>query len=149
MSTQRSKIIAAVFTALDGAGKPAGLSVVRRTPAAIEADALPRLMVSRVAERTLKGYPNQLRSPLSDRHLTVRLDFWVTDTNDPEEALEPMLAWATATMLSTPAWGGLAMDTTEDSTDWDTEQADMSLGHAWMDFTIRFPTKTADQEQKQ
>src|SRR5665213_3217893 len=123
MATQRSQIIAAVVTALDATGKPGGLSVIRRTSKSAETEDLPRLIVSRVREQTLKAFPNQLRSPLSDRHLTVRLDMWVEDA-DPEEALEPLLAWATAAMLADPAWGNLAMDTTEDSTDWEISEQD-------------------------
>jgi len=161
MSTQRSRIITAVVAALEGPGKPAGLSVVRRTTLAAECDDLPRIMVSRVKELTLKAFPQQLRSPLSDRHLTVRLDLWVSAAEsldaepdpaadpDPEEALEPLLAWATSAMLADASWGGLAIDTTEDATEWEIDDDLSSTGHAWMDFTIRFSTKTADQEQKQ
>jgi hypothetical protein len=140
------------MAALQAEGGPDGLTVVRRTSSPTESDALPRIMVSRVREAVQSVFPNQRVSPLVDRRLTVRLDMWATPVSpvtDPEEAMEPLLAWATAQMTSNPAWSGLAVDTTEDSTEWEINEDVSSIGHAWMDFTIRFPTKTSNQEQKQ
>jgi hypothetical protein len=148
MSTQRSKIIAAVVAALDAAGKPAGLSIATRTKAAMEESDAPRMMVSRAKEQVFKAFPNQPRSPLADRHLTVHLDIWVNDA-EPEEALEPLFAWVTVAMQADPTFGGLAIETNEESTEWDTDESLSSDGHASVDFTIRYPTKTADQEQRQ
>ena len=147
--TQRSKIMAAVLAALDGDGKPAGLTVLHRAATATEASALPTAMAIRSKEQVQRINQNALRSPLVDRYLTVRVDLRVSDDADPEEALEPLLAWVTSVMLADPGWGRLAIDTTEESTEWELDDQNVPLGHAWMDFTIRFSTKTADQEQRQ
>lgn len=152
MATQRAQIVAAVITALDGAGKPGGLTVLSRAARAQEVDALPSVMVTRAKEQVQRAIPTMLRSPLVDRYLTVRIDLRVTDsssTPDAEAALEPLLAWTTAAMLTDPGFGGLAIDTTEESTEWELDEENVPLGHAWMEFTIRFSTKTADQEQRQ
>lgn len=148
MATLRSQLVDAVRAALDADGKPAGLTVVSRTTPTAERDALPRVVVSRVREENQKAFPTQLRSPLVDRHCHIRLDWWVGG-DEPEDDLEPLLAWGTAVMLADATWDSLAVDTNEDSTEWDTDQSDENIGHAWMDFTIRYATKTATQEVKQ
>jgi hypothetical protein len=148
MATLRTQLVAAACATLGASGKPDGLRVVSRSARPAETDDLPRISVSRIHEDVQKAYPNMLRSPLSDRHLRIRLDIWVGG-DEPENTLEPLLAWATSVMLADPTWGKLALDTMEDSTDWDTDQADEPIGHAWMEFTIRYSTTTANQEVKQ
>jgi hypothetical protein len=150
MASIRSQIIDAVVAALNAPGKPSGLLVARRTKKAAETTQLPKLMVSRVREEITRAVPSR-KSPLVERKLTVRLDLWAEGTSEDgaEEAVEPLLIWATSVMEKDQSFGNLAMDTSETTIEWDAELEDLTLGHAWAEFTIRFITKTANQEVKQ
>ena len=145
MATLRKKLLDAIRAALAGPGKPAGLTVASRSAPPSEEDALPRVAVSRVREEVNKEH---VRSPVVERKLRVRLDFWAGG-DEPEDVLEPLLAWGTAVMLADPSWGRLGFDTIEESTEWDTEQADTAYGRASVEFTLRYVTKTKDQEVRQ
>ena len=148
MTTQRSTLVTAIRAALNGAGKPAGLTVIPRRAVPVEGTGLPLTMVGRTKEATARATTSKT-SPVVKRTLTIRLDHWATDATDPEEALEPLLAWGTKQMLTAPGWSGVAFETSEDSTEWDLESLDQNFGHATQTFTVAFATKTADQEQKQ
>lgn len=149
MTTQRSTIVVAIRAALSGAGGPAGLTVTPRksVPAeGVDLTAHPLTMVGRTKEQTVRATPSKT-SPVVKRTLTIRLDHWAAGS-DPEEALEPLLAWGTK-KLAGEGWSGLAMNTSEESTEWDLDMLDQAFGHATQTFTVDFATKTADQEQKQ
>lgn len=148
MATIRQQLIDAIRDALDAAGKPEGLYVAKRTAIPAETVDLPRVTVSRDGEKSQPAVPGK-RSPVTERFLTIRLDWWVQG-KDSEDLLEPFLAWGTAAMMTAPGWGGLAIETTEESTEWDTEDEDEeSLGQATQRFTVRYATKTTDQESRQ
>jgi hypothetical protein len=145
MATLRKQIVEAVRAALGGPGKPTGLTVVSRSAPPSEEDQLPRVAVARVREEVEKKHD---RYPVVERRLTVRLDFWVGG-DEPEDDLEPLLAWGTTVMLTDPSWSKLAIDTNEQSTEWDVEQADSPFGRASAEYVIRYVTKTGNQEVKQ
>jgi hypothetical protein len=147
VTTQRSTLVTAIRAALSVDGKPDGLTVTPRRAAPTEVAGLPLTMVGRMKEVTTRATTSKV-SPVVKRVLTIRLDHWVTG-DDPEEALEPLLAWGTAQMLAAPGWNAVAIETSEDSTEWDLALLDQAFGHATQMFTVAFATKTADQEQKQ
>jgi hypothetical protein len=147
MTTQRSTLVTAIRAALDAVGKPAGLTVTPRRAMPTEGSALPLTMVGRTKEVTVRATASKV-SPVVKRTLTIRLDHWAAG-DDPEETLEPLLAWATAQLLATPGWNSVAIETSEDGTEWGEEMLDQNFGHATQTFTVAFVTKTADQEQKQ
>lgn len=147
MSSLRTQLMDKVVAALGATGKPSGLLVERRTKVAAESSQLPKLMVSRAKEEVHKAVPNR-KSPLVERKLTLRLDCWATGA-DAEEALEAILIWITGVMQADQSWGNLAMETDEETTEWDAAIEDLTLGHAWVEYSIRYTTKTADQEVKQ
>jgi hypothetical protein len=144
VSTQRATLRAAILAALNGAGKPAGLTVLAARAAPSEHDTLPLTMVKLSAETVVKVGQHKT-APIVQRHLTVWLDHWVKGT-DPQDGLEAQLAWATSAMLQTQTWGGLAIETTEEGTEWDLEVLEDEFGRATQRFTVRFPTPTASQE---
>lgn len=147
MTTQRSTLVTAIRAALSADGLPVGLTVEPRRSWPTELSQLPLTMVGRMKEATVRATPSKV-SPVVKRTLTIRLDHWATG-DDPEEALEPLLAWSTAQMLAAPGWNAVAIETAEDSTEWDQAMLDQNMGHAIQTFTVAFVTKTADQEQKQ
>lgn len=148
MPTIRQQIIDTIREKLKGAGKPDDLTVVKRNAIPAEGMDLPRVAVSRVAENSNPARPGG-RSSVWERHLEIRLDWWVL-ADDPEDALEPLLAWGSKALMADPGLDRLAIETSETGTDWDVEDVgDDSLGHAIQRFTIRYATKTNDQESKQ
>jgi hypothetical protein len=147
VTTQRSALVAAVRAALAADGEPVGVTVVARRAWPTELSQLPLIMVGRMKEVTVRATTSKT-SPVVKRTLTIRLDHWATG-DDPEEACEPLLAKGTRVMLALPGWNGLAIETAEDSTEWDQAMLDQQMGHATQTFTIPFATKTGDQEQKQ
>lgn len=149
MATIRTSLITAIVTALGGVGKPTGLTVGRRPIFSIEDAQLPATRVSRVKEDVNGAVRGATRSPVVDRRLMVQLDHYVQHKTDPEEALEPLLAWATKALLTDPGLGGYAIEITEESTEWDTDPAEEAIGHASQVFAVRFITKRQDQEVKQ
>lgn len=149
MATMRSQIVSAVRLALAGPGKPTGLVVVGRSAPPGEDDDLPRIAVTRSREEITKHHD---RYPVVERMLYLRIDCWESAddaTQEAEDALEPILAWVTSTMLTDPSWGKLAIDTREASIEWESSEAEHSYAKATAEYTIRYTTKTNNSEVKQ
>jgi len=153
MATRRSDLMAAIRTALADTAAPsfpAGLVIRRRTSMPLDGDAMPTApvtMVGRAKEQPKKNSASA-KAPVVDRHLHVVLDHWVAG-DDPEELLEPLLAHGTAIMCAAGSFNGLARDIDEIETTWDLDALDLEFGHASQLFTVKFTTKTDNQELKQ
>ena len=147
MATQRQKILIAILAAVNGAGKPAGLTVLKARKRPSAENELPITMIVAGAETASKNGKGP-RFPVVDRHFQVKLDHWVKDP-ESQDALEPLLAWGTKAICGNQYWGKVAISTTEDRTDWDLEMLEESFGRATQTFTVRYTTKDDNQELKQ
>jgi hypothetical protein len=150
VSTIRSQIVAASVAALDSddedSGKPEGLTVIPRRAGQVKESEMPLTMVGRVSEKVTRP-AGKLRYPVTERYLEIELDHWVKA--DTEEPLEPLIAWGTKALQNDSTLSGLVLEVEEDSIDWDVEATDTGFARARQRFTVRFPTKTNDQEKKQ
>lgn len=150
MSTIRSQIVAAAIAALDtdaeDSGKPEGLTVIPRRAGPVKEAEMPLTMVGRVSEKVTRP-AGKLRFPVTERYVEIELDHWVQ--SDTEEPLEPLLAWGTKALQNDSSLSALVIEVEEDSIEWDVEATDTGFARAKQRFTVRFPTKTNDQEMKQ
>ena len=147
MASRRSDLMDALYTALNGAGKPVGLTVYR-THAAVLADAnLPALVLSRVQEETARG--DGPRGYKARRHLSVKVDCFVataTDGETSEDALDPLTSWAVQAVMADPTLGGLANNTQEAATQWTTSDTNKVYAHAWVGFVIDYITAAGNPD---
>lgn len=142
MSDSRTELILqAIVAALDGEGKPSGLTVNRSRRQAVPPADLPMISVYPLREEIKKPADNR-RSPVKDRHLLVGLRCRAQGLDD---AADPLRQWAVAALESDPSLGGLALDAAEESGEWaaaDASDADFTV--AEMSFSVRYITARAD-----
>lgn len=148
MASIRTQIITAAKAKLEGAGKPAGLTVERFRLAGLRPSSLPHTLLRPNGETVQRRNPENLRGVSVERRLTLRLEHRVEVAygQTVEEALDALTTWGTKALLSDPRLGGLAVDISEESISWEGDDAEADFGLATQDFTIRYTTKTADQE---
>lgn len=151
MASIREQIMDAVVAALDGASKPASITVHRSRGRPIDDDDLPATVVYLRREDTADR-----ATALLDRRTIIALEHRVS--GDPVDTqLDALLVWGTAAMQADPTWGGLAYETTEQSTEWDSGllQAQQRrgggpmsavFGAARQEFEIVHATQREDQE---
>jgi hypothetical protein len=147
VSTVRAQIKAIAIAALDGVGKPSGLTVHLATKRPTAEAQLPTSVVLFASEKTKRATPSKT-SPLVERRLRVELHHYAAGDN-AQDGLEAQLAWGTRIMTQNPTWDKLAIETDEIQTDWVLESLEQDLGQAIQAFEIRYSTKTSDQETKQ
>ena len=145
--TIRETIIAAVATALDGAGKPTGLTVHRFKTRPIDKDDLPATAVYPMDEDTRLETHEE---PSVRRALIIRLEHRVKtlvgSSDPPDKTLDPLLAWGTKGLLTDSALDALIISIEEVHTGWAAFEADSLYGGAAQDFKIEFATVWDDQE---
>lgn len=140
------RILQAVVTALDGVGKPAGLTVNRSRRQSIEKSQLPMISVYPIREDAQPATENARRSPVMDRSLRVQVMCRIVGDDRANDLLRK---WAVQSVMADPSLGGLALGITEESTDWDADDAtDADYSVAAMDFLVRYTTSRYDLEKK-
>jgi hypothetical protein len=142
MSESRTELILqAIVAALDGEGKPEGVTVNRSRRQAVNADELPMISVYPLREEVRKPADNR-RSPVKDRHLFVGIRCRAQGLDD---AVDPLRQWAVTALESDPSLGGLALDTGEESGEWAaTDASDADFSVAEITFSVRYVTARAD-----
>ncbi len=139
------RLLQAVVAALDGAGKPAGLTVNRSRRQSIEKSQLPMISVYPIREEVTRATDNR-RSPLVERRLRVEVKCRVVGDDQANDALRK---WAVQSVMADQSLGGLALEITEESTDWDADDAtDADYSVAAVDFVVRYSTSRFDPENK-
>lgn len=139
------RVLQAVVTALDGAGKPAGLTVNRSRRQSIEKDQLPMISVYPIREEVTRATDNR-RSPLVERNLRVQVKCRVVGDDKDNDALRK---WAVQSVMTDQSLGGLALEIIEESTEWDADDAtDADYGVAAVDFVVRYSTSRFNLENK-
>ena len=99
-----------------------------------------------VREEVARATANRT-SPTVDRTLRVQVRSRVKGQDD---VLDPLRAWVVKAVMVDRSLGGLALGITEDSTDWETDDAsDADYSIASVDFLIRYTTNAGDLEKKQ
>jgi hypothetical protein len=133
------------MAALDGAGKPAGLTVNRSRRQSIEKDQLPMISVYAIREEVTRATDNR-RSPLVERNLRVQVKCRVVGDDKDNDVLRK---WAVQSVMADQSLGGLALEIAEESTDWDPDDAtDADYSVAAVDFVVRYSTSRFNLENK-
>ncbi|MCE2910209.1 MAG: hypothetical protein LW712_15430 [Burkholderiaceae bacterium] len=126
--TKREQILQAIATLL--AAVPGTTGVYRSREDAMSREESPAIVVrpdgEQVSENT-NGYV--------DARLTVLVEVYARGTV-PDQVADPIAEAAFAAMMDNPTLGALAIDVTEDGTDFDTEGADQDAGFTAMRFVV-------------
>jgi hypothetical protein len=147
----REQIMAALVVALStGGGSPAGLTVHRERTRPIEIDSLPAIMIYADDDVPKTLGQQTYAAPLTERHLAVVLECRAQGSSgvSPDEALDPVLVWATITVLANERFGGLASGVEELRTAWSSREGDVPVASAKLIFTIRYRTSRLDPTSK-
>lgn len=145
--TRRQVIRNAMEAALNGAGIPAGLTVVKARKRPTSAAELPLMMVV-IGKEIVHRANASPDSPVVKRGVKIALDIWVEDP-ESQDALEPHVAWGTKAVIGSKRLGGLAQDITEDEIMWDIDMLEQSFGRATQWFSVWYTTQASNQERKQ
>jgi len=151
MASLRSQILDHLKGLLEAAGKPAGLTVEVLRLQNLEGVNLPHALIRPAGETVELANPDSLRCPVVVRDLRVAVDCRAaaTEGQTVEDALDALLVWVTKSILADPRLGARAITTEENSTEWAGEDsADGTYALATITFTVRYRTKTNDQEAK-
>lgn len=135
------KCLQAIVTALDGAGKPAGSVVHRFRTLAIDSDQLPAFVVYAIEESVERA--GTRKGLVAGHSMTVAIEARVTN-DEPDVALDPLIAWAVAAILADATLGGYAMDVQHTGTHWAAVTEDKTYGAARIDFAVHYRTRAAD-----
>jgi X-X-X-Leu-X-X-Gly heptad repeat protein len=148
----RSQIVDAIYTAVNGAGKPSGLTVTRsRTTPFAKADLLPagKVIVYRTTEEVMARASNYK----TRRALTVRCECRVAATDDGEtleDALDPLTSWVVQAVQGVATLQGgtgmLADKCIELTTQWAVADEDAVYGAAAVDFRIEYITAAGNPD---
>ena len=131
----------AVITALNGVGKPVGLTVHRYRLRPLTRDQLPAVAVYLLTQRTTRVAHRA--SNLEKSELMVGLQFRV-ESDTPDMTLEPHLVWAEQALVADRTLGGIADDVQLRSIDWGGEAKDGQYGIALMQFVIQVDARVGD-----
>jgi hypothetical protein len=145
MPSRRDQIIADVVTALEGVGKPSGLTVHRFRTRALTSERFPAVVVYPVAEESSRA-PIKT-SGLTDRRVRIVCECRTTAGADEtvDEALDPLVSWVVSAVMADPRRGGLAVETQDVETTWAvTEDADRTYCGAAVVIEVRYLTAADD-----
>lgn len=136
------RCIKAIVTALDGAGKPADLAVHRFRSLPLHVDQLPALVVYALEQSAQRVGTRQ--GSVADKELVVGVECRVA-ADEPDVAIDPLLAWAIQSILADPKLGGVAMDVSETKTAWASALTeDQTYGAARVEFAVHYRSRAAD-----
>lgn len=149
MATIRNQILDAIASKLNGAEKPAGLTVERFPVYNLEERSLPHVCV-RPGREDVNRPSDKLRAyPVRERILSVRIECRVQVglNESPDEALDPFVAWVTKALSEDPTFGKLATSTEEVGIEWESDEMDSRFGLATITFSVNYTTNASDQEK--
>ncbi len=144
----RETIMAAVETALDGAGKPTGLTVHRFKTRPIDKDDLPAMAIYPTDEDPSLETHDGVGT--TKRKLTVRVEHRVKtlvgSSDSPDTTLDPLINWGTKGLMADAPLDALIRSIEEVRIVWEAFEADQLYGAAAQDFEIEYATDWDDQE---
>jgi hypothetical protein len=157
MATIREQLIVNVIAALSATeaggknppAKPAGLVVHRERTRSIEADTLPAILVFFEDDKP-KAIGSNYRAPLVERELTIAMDFRAigSSTVSPDQAIDPLIAWALYQIFSDESFVGLANGVEEGKTEWRAKEGDAPLASATTHLAIKYRTSRIDPSSR-
>lgn len=150
-SSIRERIIAALVVALNAqASPPAGLTIHRERTRPIETDSLPAIMIY-ADDDVPKPLAQQVyKSPLTERQLSLAIECRAqgSGTVSPDQALDPVLVFASLAVFADETFGGLANGVEEGRTAWVSREADVPIAAAKWYVTIKYRTSRLDPTSK-
>lgn len=149
MPSIRERIIQNRREALDGPGKPTGVTVHRYRIRPIERDDLPAY-VAYPSNPPIGGQSETVERLDHDsgveRSMNLRIEIRVSG-EEPDEAIDEHYVHVVRAMRADPTCGGLALDCEEVATTFDAADLGKAVGAAAVDFEITYLTSEDDPEQ--
>jgi hypothetical protein len=142
-----------LFAALNGVGKPAGLTVSRSRTIAFSQSQLPGQAMYHDEEAVKSSPPRSLDNKrLATRAFRFCVETRVNAGSDtPDQALDPYLSWAVQALCSNPQVVvndvPLAHDVTEIGTKWESEENDAVYSAAKQFFLVEYVTSGSNPDQ--
>lgn len=125
--TKRESILEAIVTALASVTSVTG--VYRSRDDALAREEAPALVVQPQREA-----PRAVVHAYTEKDLLVSISVY-TRGAAPDQAADPICAQVYALLLGNPTLGGLAIDTTDEGTTWQIDQADTTA--CWTELTLK------------
>ncbi len=138
------QLLAAVVAALDGAGKPAGLTIHKWRTRPIERDGLPAIVVYYRKEDA--GLIAE-RARVSRRILRFTCEVRVTDAV-PDDALDPYINWCVASLMADQTLGGTCRQLDQVEMEWDAVEVEKPYGAAAVTFEALYFTESLDRTNR-
>lgn len=141
----RERMLQAIFTALNGAGKPPGLTVERSRRQSLELAQLPMMSIELGdTENSLPG--ENRRSPLVESRTDVLV---ISRVRGLDAGLDALYKWARKAIMGDPSLGGLALGVTEASSRIDAENSsDADRTVETTVFRVRYVASRFDAEKQ-
>jgi X-X-X-Leu-X-X-Gly heptad repeat protein len=153
VASRRAAIVDAVFAAVNGAGKPVGVTVHRSKTAPFAKSELPAIVVYRTVEELIVPADGRMNPYKARRALTVRVECRASSSTDGEtleDALDPLTSWAVQAVKGVASLqggtGALADRCTEVGTTWAVADEDAVYGAAAVDFRIEYLTAAGNPD---
>jgi hypothetical protein len=142
----REQIISKVVELLSADGHPDGLTVHRERTRPLLAEQLPASVVYCADDEPTPLADQKFAAPLVMRHLRVLVENRAvgSETLSPDEALDPMLIWATQVLVRNERLDGLTLGVEEGRTVWMSREGDQPIAAATMLFTFHYRTRRDD-----
>lgn len=133
-----------------GPDSPAGLTIHRERTRPLEIDDLPAIVVYADDDEPKPLGQQQYAAPLTERWFDLTLECRAQGSGSVsvDEALDPIIVWATKTVLANERFGGLASTAVEGKTSWSSREGDVPVAAAKLKFTIRYRTSRGDPTSK-
>ena len=125
--TKRESILQYIVTALGAVSSVTG--VYRSREDALAREEAPALVVRPVREE-----PRPLVHAYLEKDLVVSVSIY-TRGGAPDQTADPICEQVYALLLGNPTMGGLAIDTTDDGTTWELEEADATA--CWTELQLK------------
>jgi hypothetical protein len=144
MPSRRDQIVADIVSALEGVGKPAGLTVHRFRTRSFKSEQFPAIVVYLGDEDS--GPATRPHQSMTDNKVRVVCACREVATGDqsPDEALDPLTSWVEVALMADPTRGGLAVTTQKIQTSWDATEADEQYAAAGVVLEVRYLTAADD-----
>lgn len=144
MASKREGIILAVKAALEGSGKPTGLTVHRFPTRPLDADDLPAIALFPLEDKVEEVTHDEVAHRILD--LGIELRAQATSSQSPDEALDPIYVWAVQAVHGDATLRGLTLATWELSMTWEAEERNAAFGAAVLLVRFEYETTETDPE---
>jgi hypothetical protein len=150
VATIREQIVERVVAALTGGSPPAGLTVHRERTRTLELDDLPAVVVKDVKESKPRPIQSNYKAPLVERDISITLEFRAAGSSgvSPDQAIDPLYAWAMVQIFKDESFGGLANGVEEGETVWHSKEGDTLLAASTTYLSIKYRTSRIDPSSR-